>query len=146
MDWSLITDTLKAVARQPFFRSTAFIVTLCGAALIITEYMLRIRFAVPVAIPYIVYWMALGAAFAGLSLGPWRAYQHDRERLMANAFLAGLTIGVLSAVYKIVVYQELWTMINILAEPIRTGLFGILVAWMIAQERTTATAHAAPSS
>jgi hypothetical protein len=62
----------------------------------------------------------------------------DRERLMVQAFLAGLLLGFIVAIFKLVLYRELWTVFNLLAEPLRTALFGLLVAWVLDERRRSA--------
>ena len=75
--------------------------------------------------------------FSSLLLISWQCYQQDEERLMVEAFMAGLIIGLAIAVYKILAYYQLWTLFNLLAEPIRTALFGLLVIWILREKNQT---------
>ena len=132
--WSL-SAFFRALSQYELFRSTAFIVLVAAVLLVVNEYVFRTQLNAPPLIPYAFYWMVMALTFAALIIVPWRKFLLDANRLMVEAFVTGLVLGLVIAVYKVIVYQELWTVFNIIAEPIRTALFGLLVAWVILQEQ-----------
>lgn len=73
----------------------------------------------------------MGMTFALLVSHPWRRLSGDFERLAAKAFLTGLVAGGMIAGYKAFAYQELWTVFNLLAEPLRSALFAVVVTWAV---------------
>lgn len=119
--------------RLPFLTATSFVVATSCALLVLIEYLTRVRFAPPAAVSYVLSWATLTLTFGALVLLPWQRYLIDRERLYVEAFLTGSLIGLISALAKLLFHFELWASFNILAEPIRTGLFGLLVAWVVCE-------------
>jgi RsiW-degrading membrane proteinase PrsW (M82 family) len=123
------------LARQfRLFRSALFIVVVGAGLLILNEYFFRTKFNVWPAIPYSVYWLIIAITFSALMFITWQRYQHESERLRIETFLAGIFLGLAIAIYKVFAYRELWTVFNLLAEPIRTALFGLLVTWVLKEK------------
>ena len=135
---------IRLVSNVRLFRSAAFIIIAGVGLLILNEYFLRIKFSVWPAIPYVFYWSIIAVTFSALLLAPWQRYQHESERLMIEAFMAGIFVGLAIAIYKVFAYREFWTLFNLLAEPIRTALFGLLVIWVLREKsRALATGQIA---
>src|SRR3989338_4909146 len=132
-----LKNLINSVRQFRLLRSSPFIILFGSLLLIVNEYLFRVRFSVPSAIPYMFYWLIIAITFSALVLIPWQRYQQEKERLMVEAFMAGLIIGLAIAVYKILVYYQLWTLFNLLAEPIRTALFGLLVIWILREKNQT---------
>ena len=132
-----LKSLINSVRQFRLLRSSPFIILFGSLLLIVNEYLFRVRFSVPSAIPYMFYWLIIAITFSALVLIPWQRYQQEKERLMVEAFMAGLIIGLAIAVYKILVYYQLWTLFNLLAEPIRTALFGLLVIWILREKNQT---------
>ena len=120
-----------SASKVRLFRSAVFIIVVSVSLLVINEYFLRIKFNVWPAVPYIFYWLIIAIAFFYLLLIPWQRYNENNERLMVEAFMTGIILGLAIAVYKTFAYRELWTIFNLLAEPIRIALFGLLVIWVL---------------
>ena len=128
-------------------RTSGFIVTVGAGLLVLAEHLFRTRFAaVPATIPYVFYWLLIAGTFTALLLLPWQQYQSEPDRLLVAAFLAGLLITFPVAIYKVFAYRELWTVFNLLAEPIRTSLFGLLLSWLLVHVAPTAPMPDAASS
>ena len=132
-----LKSLINSVRQFRLLRSSPFIILFGSLLLIVNEYLFRVRFSVPSAIPYMFYWLIIAITFSALVLIPWQRYQQEKERLMVEAFMAGLIIGLAIAVYKILAYYQLWTLFNLLAEPIRTALFGLLVIWILREKNQT---------
>ena len=132
-----LKNLINSVRQFRLLRSSPFIILFGSLLLIVNEYLFRVRFSVPLAIPYMFYWLIIAITFSALVLIPWQRYQQEKERLMVEAFMAGLIIGLAIAVYKILAYYQLWTLFNLLAEPIRTALFGLLVIWILREKNQT---------
>lgn len=52
-------------------------------------------------------------------------------RLFANAFFAGMISGFLVAVFKLFWYYELWTVFNLITEPLITGFIGLIITGVL---------------
>lgn len=139
MELSSVYRFIDSIRGIKLVRSSAFIVVVSALLLILNEYFFRIKFNVWPAVPYTIYWLIMAMAFSALILVPWQRYQEEQERLMVEAFMAGIILGLSIAVYKIIAYRELWALFNLLAEPIRTALFGLLVAWVLKEKSRTLT-------
>jgi len=136
MELHSIINSIRGVK---LLRSGVFIIIISVLSLILNEYFFRIKFNVWPVISYSVYWLIMAMAFSALILIPWQRYQENSERLIVEAFVTGVIIGLAVAIYKIFAYYELWTLFNLLAEPIRTALFGLLVAWVLKEKSRTLT-------
>lgn len=124
----------RSFGKLLLLQSTPLVVGAIGL-LVVNEYVLRVRYGVPPVIPYVLYWLVLAGVFTCLALGPWQRYRRNIEELMVQAFAVGLALGFAVAVYKAYAHWQLWTVFNLLAEPMRTGLFGLLVAWVVDRKR-----------
>lgn len=94
--------------------------------------LLKVWVNVPVAVSYVVYWSILTGLFVVLSEFTWRQYSIDETHLLTRLFLIGALMGFCLAIYKSIAYMQLWTLFNLIAEPLRTGLYAILIGWIAA--------------
>lgn len=85
----------------------------------------------PMWVNYGVYWVVLTALFVGLTEMCWRHRAFDETNLLTRLFVAGCALGFVLAVYRVAIYLQLWTVFNLLAEPLRTGLYAIVVGWIV---------------
>lgn len=139
MELSSFYSIINSIRGVKLLRSAVFIIIVSSLLLILNEYFFRIKFNVWPVFPYTIYWLIMAMAFSALILVPWQRYQENSERLMVEAFFTGVIIGLAVAVYKVFAYYELWTLFNLLSEPIRTALFGLLVAWVLKEKSRTLT-------
>ena len=137
-------DYLRIRLAASLLRSSGFIVTAGAGLLVVAEYLFRTQFAAAsAAVPYIFYWLLIAGTFTALILLPWQRYRQESDRLLVAAFLTGLLIAAPVAIYKVIAYHELWAVFNLLAEPIRASLFGLLLSWLLIQVSPSMPPHEA---
>jgi|GEM_PF-1584487 len=120
-----------------FVKSSGFIIMVSVIFIVFIEYLLRIRFNVSEVAYYLLYWAILSAMFSALTIFSWAEHHTEEERLFIEAFIAGIIAGFLIALYKILAYHEIWVVFNLIAEPLRTALFGLLIVWFVARVEPT---------
>lgn len=87
--------------------------------------------AMPTLLHYALYWVVLTALFVVLSEFNWRQYSIDELQLLTRLFVAGVVLGLSLAIYRGVTQWELWTLFNLAAEPLRSGLYAVLIGWIV---------------
>jgi cytochrome bd-type quinol oxidase subunit 1 len=97
---------------------------------------------IPSLLNYVLYWAILTGLFVVLSEFSWRQYSIDELQLLTRLFMAGVFLGLMLAVYRGISERELWTLFNLAAEPLRAGLYAVLVGWIVANiQRDSLTNH-----
>ncbi len=130
---------IRYLERSTWFSSPLVLVLSSSLLLIIVEYLTRVRFSPNPFIAYGAYWIVLVVVLYVLTELAAPRLRHEEDRLMVSLFVSGLVIGLALAIYKAIALQELWTLFNLLAEPMRTALVGLIIAWLyLLRERTSA--------
>ncbi|MFA7286085.1 MAG: hypothetical protein WC052_00225 [Patescibacteria group bacterium] len=106
------------------------IVVLCAA-----EYGFRYYFSVPAIIGYLTYWLGLSFFFYVVTKN-LVVREHDDMLLFVTIGMTGAVTGLFLALWKVYLYQELWTAFNLIAEPVRTGLYGFMIAWLFVRAQS----------
>ena len=100
--------------------------------LMATDYLLTSVWSdAPTWLNYVVYWVLLTALFVGLTELCWRHRAFDEMNLLTRLFVVGGILGLVLAIYRVALHWQLWTVFNILAEPLRTGLYAMAVGWVV---------------
>lgn len=116
------------LARRPWLISVLAIICLVVLDLISTMFWNTAS----VWINYALYWLILTGLFFFLSEYSWRQYAIDELKLFTRLFAVGFILGLSIAIYRGLYVMELWTLFNLLAEPLRAGLYAILIGWVVA--------------
>ena len=116
-------------------RSAAFIIII-GILLLMLIETTTAALALSLSLYYLLYWAALSSLFILLAVLPWAEGRYNDTIIITKAFLVGLIVGGVMAILKLSLYQELWTIFNLAAEPLRTGLFGSLLINLSLRLRT----------
>jgi len=111
-------------------RSRFALISIVTVALCVAEYGLRYYFAVPAIVGYTTYWLVLSCFFYVVAKD-LVIRERDDILLFVTIVMMGVAVGLCLALWKVYLYQELWTAFNLFAEPIRTGLYGFMVAWLV---------------
>ena len=127
---SFFISIARTLSRSRFFSSPLALVVLGSALLMVLEYVTRIRFQTPILISYFFYWIILAGTLGLIAGAAADRLRHEDDRLLVSTFVAGVMLGLLIAIFKVGVHRELWTLFNILAEPMRTGLLGLVIGWL----------------
>jgi len=78
---------------------------------------------------YVLAWEVVVFAYAGFRI----ARQSGSYRLAArNGAIIGFFLGVIIAIFKILWFYKLWTVFNLLTEPIEYLLLGLIVSGLVA--------------
>jgi len=102
------------------------IIVLPVIVVVIAEIILNI-FAVPVYF----FWLIDIVSFIYVGWAVyWKRKDSFREAGTA-AVMMGVLIGLLMAVFRLIYFHKLYLIFNLIAEPIRSGLLGLLVVWLI---------------
>lgn len=136
---------LRYLERSSVFSAPLVLVFFSSAILILVEYATRVRFSANVLVVYGAYWVVLGASLLLMTHLAAGRLRHEDDRLMVSIFVAGFVIGLMVATYKVIAHQELWTVFNLFAEPMRTALVGLVVSWLfIVRERGVGMSRLSP--
>lgn len=116
------------LARRPWVVSVLAIICLVVLDLLVTMFWS----GASVWVNYILYWVILTGLFVFLSEYSWRQYAIDEMKLLTRLFVVGFIVGLCVAIYRSLYVMELWTLFNLMAEPLRAGLYAILIGWVVA--------------
>jgi hypothetical protein len=106
-------------------------------ALLISLEILSSTFSWSVVVQGLLYIIILAGLFVALALYPWSRYHFADPAALTKAFLVGVMIGGFLALVKLIMHQELWTVFNLIAEPLRAGLIGTLLINLTLRMRST---------
>lgn len=129
------------VKRSRLFTSPIVVMGVGVVLVVLSEYFTIIHFNVPV-IGTLFYWVLLTATLATIAGVTLHRLHREEDRLLVSTFVVGLTIGLLVAIVKVVLYQELWTAFNLFAEPMRTALYGLVIGWLFLVRARSAVSRA----
>jgi len=117
-----------------FYFQVFFQALIAGAVVIIGLYLLDIYelsgslFFFDV-LYYVLAWEVIIFAYAGFRI----AWQSGSYRLAArNGAIIGFFLGIIIAIFKILWFYQLWTVFNLLTEPIEYLLLGLIVSGLVA--------------
>lgn len=130
MELSALMDKVKKFFLQPWLRSAIFLVLAAMALLILIEIMI-VKNLIPAVIGDTAIWFVLVVSFILLALYPWQRFHRQYDRLFLESFVTGIIVGSVSAVAKFIFNPELWTALNLLAEPVRVGFVAVVVVWIV---------------
>lgn len=104
-------------------------ISLALLILIIGDWLLSLH--APDWVGYVVYWITILALPGWLTYKYWVHEIHDETKMLVMGFVFGVSLGVVMAIYRAATLRELWTLFNLVAEPLRTGLSTLLVVWVV---------------
>ncbi|MFH1598563.1 MAG: hypothetical protein ABIB97_05910 [Patescibacteria group bacterium] len=64
----------------------------------------------------------------------WAIYLRRRDSFTeagTAAAMMGVLIGLLIAIFKIIYFRKVYLIFNLIAEPVRTGILGLVVVWLL---------------
>lgn len=115
------------LARSAWVQSISALVFLLVVDFLLT----KVWTGAPMWVNYGVYWVVLTALFVGLTEMCWRHRAFDETNLLTRLFVTGCALGFIIAIYRVALHWQLWTVFNLLAEPLRTGLYAMVVGWIV---------------
>jgi hypothetical protein len=68
--------------------------------------------------------------FAYLAISAVKKYQASQAQVIFAAVLGGVVTGFLLAVFQLFWYFELWTIFNIIGQPLLMAVMGVVIAWL----------------
>jgi len=80
-------------------------------------------------VSYYFFWAIDIASFIYVA---WAIYLRRRDTLAeagTAAVMTGVMIGLIAAIFKLIYFHKLYLIFNLIAEPVRTGLLGLVLAW-----------------
>ena len=69
--------------------------------------------------------------FAYLAITAIKKFKADKKQLYTAVILAGIITGCVLAVFQLFWYFELWTIFNLIGQPLLFALIGLVVAWIL---------------
>ena len=64
----------------------------------------------------------------------WAIYLRRKDSFTeagTAAVMMGVIIGFLVAVFKLIYFHKVYLIFNLIAEPVRTGLLGLVIVWLV---------------
>ncbi len=132
MDSSRFSEFFRVIFHSPLVRRPYVIFLLSSFFIILAEYLLHVRWSVSPVIAYVLYWILILSSCALFSVIEFRDLRRSEDRAVVGVMTAAASVGLCVALAKLFFYHELWTVFNILAEPMRTALVALVVAWIFA--------------
>lgn len=119
-----LEDADAAIAGYPpsFYVRKTFALVLLGVAL----HVLTFIFASPLFYGWMI--KVVISVLASVAL-----FMRRRVSLASAAVAgatAGLFMGLLTAIVEVAWYRQLWTVFNLIAEPLASGLIGLVAGWL----------------
>ncbi|OGY89961.1 MAG: hypothetical protein A2927_02680 [Candidatus Komeilibacteria bacterium RIFCSPLOWO2_01_FULL_45_10] len=68
--------------------------------------------------------------FVYLTLAAVRQFKADKKQTMLGAALGGIMVGLMLAIFQLFWYLELWTVFNLIGQPLLLGAEGLLISWL----------------
>jgi len=84
--------------------------------------------------PMIFSWLvglARLSLFSYLAFSAIRQFKATARQVMTAAVLGGLVVGFIMALFQLVWYFELWTLFNLIGQPLVMALEGLVISWLI---------------
>lgn len=132
MNLSNIFAQSSSFLSQPWLRSAVFLMPVSGILLVALQ-VLAAKQILPLAGLYGLTWVILVGMFALLTMYPWQRFHRQHDRLFLEALVAGMLVALAPAIVQVILYRELWSVLNLLAEPVRIGLVGVVITWLTVQ-------------
>ena len=70
--------------------------------------------------------------FIYLTVSAIKTFQATAKQAMAAAVLGGVATGLLLAIFQLLWYFELWTVFNLIGQPLLLAAEGLMVSWLVA--------------